>query len=73
MRAKPVSYGFANLAVAAMALRRVAPTLTAESETPDYSSAIIRRSEKQSGLGAWRPTRSVASLASLRHAPELNI
>jgi hypothetical protein len=48
MPSKPVSCGFAN-AVAAMALRRVPPTLTAESETPDYSNANILYLEKRGG------------------------
>jgi hypothetical protein len=53
MRPNTVSCGFASLAVAAMALRKVAPTPAAESETPDYLSANICRLEKQGGLGAW--------------------
>jgi hypothetical protein len=71
MRPNTVSCSFANLAVAAMALRKVAPTLTAESETPDYLSANISRSEKSGGLGAWRQTRSLAGLASRRPGTEL--
>jgi hypothetical protein len=71
MRPNTVSCGFASLAVAAMALRKVAPTPAAESETPDYLSANICRLEKQGGLGAWRQTRSLAGLASRRPGTEL--